>query len=204
MKVYEKSVKSARILRSEEFKNLRLSAGISSLSASQYQSLPESVTSFVPNGIDKFTKPLHAVLDHYPENYLAQILSPFYYYLEDDYSRAIIVPVGFATDFTSVPAFARAIYPIIDRTAKAAVIHDYLYGGGWIRDSKGNFLRQPTRKQADLIYYQGLKILGASNFEATVKYYAVRLGGRGWWNNPRKDLYSKEPYGITPQLSIVS
>lgn len=149
---------------------------------------------FVPIGLNKFTHPLNVNIDHYPENYLAQVTRQFFFYLEENKQQIIIVPPGFCTDFTSVPQFARSFYSVLDETAKAAVIHDYLYSGGWIRDFRGNYIRQPSKAEADNIYVQGLKILGASKTEIRIKHFAVKNYGEGYWVNPKYNRYGNEPY----------
>ncbi|EHT7329390.1 DUF1353 domain-containing protein, partial [Salmonella enterica] len=52
--------------------------------------------------------------------------------------------------------------------AKAAIIHDYLYD---------NALR--TKKEADLIFLDGMTVLGVPRLKRKVMYWAVRVFGRG-------------------------
>ncbi|EJI0210340.1 DUF1353 domain-containing protein, partial [Salmonella enterica subsp. enterica] len=52
-----------------------------------------------------------------------------------------------------------------------AIIHDYLYD---------NALR--TKKEADLIFLDGMKVLGVPKWKRIVMYQAVRLFGRGMYS----------------------
>lgn len=90
----------------------------------------------------------------------------------------ITVPVGYITDFASIPRFA---WPIIGHPAgkhgKAAVIHDYLYS-----------TKQFSRKRSDRIFCEAMKVLKVSNFKRQTMYYAVRWFGRAAWKKKSKFL----------------
>jgi hypothetical protein len=63
--------------------------------------------------------------------YTFKVYSPFEYHVGKYPSNEIIkVPVGFVTDFASIPRAFWSILPPIDNYAKAAVIHDWLYWEG--------------------------------------------------------------------------
>jgi hypothetical protein len=83
----------------------------------------------------------------------------------------ITVPVGFVTDLASVPVGFRNLFPINDRSRKAAVVHDYLYSlknGG----DKG-------REKADQIFLHAMKLCGVAWWKRSLMYRAVRMFG--WW-----------------------
>ncbi len=82
-------------------------------------------------------------------------------------TEIIKVPVGYSTDFVSVPAIARVLVDTAHR-AKAAVIHDSLLSG--IDAGSG---RSP--READRILREALGVLGASVIERNLYYAAVRL-----------------------------
>ena len=89
----------------------------------------------------------------------------------------ITVPVGFETDYASVPrAFWSIVAPRGAHEA-AALIHDYLY--------KYN-LR--TRKEADRIYIEGLTVLNVPVWKCQLMHKAVRVWG---WVPWRKGLKKK-------------
>ena len=120
------------------------------------------------------------------------------------------VPVGFETDFASIPRVARAIYAPDGPWAPAAVIHDFLYVEApdvhrtWrkfdgepttIADSAGIPLFRPiTRGESDRVFYRAMGDLAEmpgvsiSRFSRRVIYRAVALfGGWAWSRNRKRD-----------------
>ncbi|EOG5721796.1 DUF1353 domain-containing protein, partial [Salmonella enterica] len=85
-----------------------------------------------------------------------------------DNSDIISVPAGFITDLATIPRIFWTILPPDGKYAKAAIIHDYLYD---------NALR--TKKEADLIFLDGMTVLGVPKWKRTVMYWAVRVFGIG-------------------------
>jgi len=88
---------------------------------------------------------------------------------------AVTVPVGFITDFASIPrVFWSALRPDGDY-GYAAIIHDYLY---WA---------QPvTRKRADEIFRFAMEDFHVAAATIAIIYEAVRLGGGAAWNDNAK------------------
>ncbi|EEF0620063.1 DUF1353 domain-containing protein [Salmonella enterica subsp. enterica serovar Freetown] len=118
--------------------------------------------------MSRFTTPaILEMLGHY--NW--RVHEPFAFYLSDDNSDVIEVPAGFVTDLASVPRIFWTLLPPDGKYAKAAIIHDYLYD---------NALR--TKKEADLIFLDGMTVLGVPRWKRMIMYYAVRLFGRGMYN----------------------
>lgn len=79
-----------------------------------------------------------------------------------------VVPRGFKTDLASVPRLLWSLYSPIDFNSIASgVLHDWHY------------CCQPniTRKQADLIFYYGLREHGMSKGRSSLYYYVVRSWG---------------------------
>ncbi|ENS4526854.1 DUF1353 domain-containing protein, partial [Salmonella enterica] len=58
--------------------------------------------------------------------------------------------------------------------AKAAIIHDWMYD---------NALR--TKREADLIFLDGMTVLGVPKWKRMVMYWAVRVFGRGMYRDSR-------------------
>jgi hypothetical protein len=88
----------------------------------------------------------------------------------------IDVPIGFMTDFASVPRVFWAILPQWGKYGNAAVIHDYCY---WDQTR--------SRKESDAIFYEGMGVLGVSSVTRHVMYWAVRyFGGFAWKGNQKK------------------
>lgn len=82
-------------------------------------------------------------------------------------TEVITVPDNFATDLASVPKALWAIFPPFGHHAKAAVLHDYLYGQG-IR----------PRKQCDEIFLEAMAAMGVSKTRRYLMYWAVRAFGK--------------------------
>ena len=85
------------------------------------------------------------------------------------------VPVGFCTDFASIPAPLRAIFRSNGAPwQRAAVVHDYLYSS----------VHDISRKHADRAYYYQARMDGTSEFKAAAMYLALRIGaGRAFRKN---------------------
>lgn len=118
--------------------------------------------------MSRFTTPaILEMLGHY--NW--RVHEPFAFYLSDDNSDVISVPAGFITDLATIPRIFWTLLPPDGKYAKAAIIHNYLYD---------NALR--TKKEADLIFLDGMTVLGVPKWKRTIMYYAVRLFGKGMYN----------------------
>lgn len=92
--------------------------------------------------------------------------------------RSATAPIGFVTDFASIP---RAAWEIIDPEdpiiAWPSVIHDYLYScKGKLPDGF-----RYNREKADGVLREGMECCGASSLIRNAVYQAVRLGGAAHW-----------------------
>lgn len=89
----------------------------------------------------------------------------------------IEVPVGFETDFASVPKCFHWLLGSIEDYGKAAVIHDLLYQ------------TQPvSRLEADAVFMGAMMVLGVSAWKRWVMYLALRAFGWVVWNGIRRRL----------------
>lgn len=93
-----------------------------------------------------------------------------------DSDQVICVPVGFETDFASIPFGVRNLFPPLGRWGRPAIIHDYLYA---TKGEAGRF----TRLQADRIFLEAMEVVGVPAWRRTVMFRAVRLGGGGGWGS---------------------
>ena len=119
--------------------------------------------------MSSFTEPLIVSIDQDERagRGTATIYSTFYYYVGKYMSDDVVeIPVGFKTDFCSIPALGRPFFPILGKAAKAAVIHDYLIREG-IR----------KRKESDDIFNEAMKISKVPTIRRLIMYYAVRIAG---------------------------
>lgn len=81
----------------------------------------------------------------------------------------ILVPKGFVTDYASVGRIGGLLIPKIGKSRKPSVIHDYLYSI--------NCKYNHTRKEADKIFYEGLKLVDMGLFRRSIAYAGVRVFG---------------------------
>jgi Protein of unknown function (DUF1353) len=140
---------------------------------------------------DTLMQPLAVMIDHSEKRYFAKLIHPFSMQINKE--EIIIAPINFQTDFTSFPSLARIRYHPMGRWAKAAVIHDYLYAGGWIRNySDKSKKRRPDKKESDKIFYLGMMRLGVSENDAKLMYNALKLSREGYWRNKSLDLFESE------------
>jgi hypothetical protein len=95
---------------------------------------------------------------------------------EEGSGNTVEVPVGFMTDFASIPRPLWAILPRWGKYGNAAVIHDYCY---WQQDR--------SRREADEIFREAMGVLGVSACTRSLMYWSVRLFGYfAWRGNTRK------------------
>lgn len=81
------------------------------------------------------------------------------------------IPAEYETDFATVPRLFFTIVPTIGRHNVAALLHDYLYDN-----------RIGSRKQADKLFLKVMLSYEVPKWQAFLMYFAVRVGGRKWWN----------------------
>ena len=106
-----------------------------------------------------------------PDGRRWKLWKEFTYHIGTEYSQNYIhVPVGFVTDFASVPFVFWAILPSWGKYGKAAVLHDWLY-----------HYHIRTRKEADDIFLEAMLVSGTKPWKAKVMYRAVRLFGWLSW-----------------------
>lgn len=82
----------------------------------------------------------------------------------------IIVPVGFETDFASVPRVPLAFILFGDTAHEAAVVHDYLYA-----------TKVLPRALADHIFDEAMKVCGIPLYHRLPMYLAVAVFGETVW-----------------------
>jgi hypothetical protein len=85
----------------------------------------------------------------------------------------IAVPVGFQTDFASIPRPFWIVLPKWGQYGNASIIHDWLY---WDQ-------RRP-RAVADAVFLEGMEVLGVNAPVRYTIYAAVRFfGSLAWYRN---------------------
>ncbi|EGF90323.1 hypothetical protein ABI_33410 [Asticcacaulis biprosthecium C19] len=88
-------------------------------------------------------------------------------YCDPGTGKVIVVPRWYVTDFASVPWFGQGVIDPQGPTARAAIIHDYLYAIG----------ETGKREEADDIFYRAMINFGVTEWTARTAYTAVRTGG---------------------------
>lgn len=89
--------------------------------------------------------------------------------------NSIDMPIGFMTDFASVPRLLWAFLPRWGKYGNAAVIHDYCY-----------WEQRFSRKESDRIFREAMEVLGVPTYKILLMYYAVRLGGWLAWSGNKR------------------
>lgn len=82
--------------------------------------------------------------------------------------EVIVVPKGFITDWASVPRALWSVIPPRGEYSKAVLVHDWMYVTAY-----------RTRKIADRIFLEAMKVLGVKRWKRRLMYIGVRIGGRG-------------------------
>jgi hypothetical protein len=105
---------------------------------------------------------------------------------------SVVVPVGFQCDFASVPRLPVAYLLVGGMGEIAGTIHDYLYReGSQLVD--GRVTREPSRSEADYIFYNILGEEGVSWWKRKAMYHAVRVGaGRNWHKRKVMEPFIKQ------------
>jgi hypothetical protein len=89
-------------------------------------------------------------------------------YCDPQTGHVIVVPKWFVTDFASVPWYGREVIDPEGPTARAAIIHDWLYAIG----------EPGKRQEADEIFYRAMIGFGVDPTHAKIAFDAVRAGGQ--------------------------
>jgi hypothetical protein len=114
-------------------------------------------------------------------------------YCDVETGKVIVVPRWYVTDFASVPWYGQGFVDPQGPTARAAIVHDWLYTIGEPR----------KREEADAIFLRAMLKYGVPPFQANVAYQAVRIGGEKGYGLPgdwrftdpkRQDLTQPPPF----------
>ena len=129
--------------------------------------------------MSRFTEPL--VVTPLPDGRTWILLCDFGYEVGQEGSNDVIdVPIGFHTDFASIPRIFWIFLPRWGKYGNAAVIHDYLY---WEQSR--------SRKEADDILLESMAVQEVGLIKRYLIYWSVRLWGWwSWWEN--QSLRSKQ------------
>ena len=115
------------------------------------------MSSFVTNYVD-------VRIYRYAEKH--ELLNELEYVASDGFVYKI--PVGFKTDFASIPRFLWNIIAPIGKHTNASILHDYLYAYG---KSKYGL----SRKQCDKLFYDALIDSHCNQLTSNIMWLCVRL-----------------------------
>lgn len=126
--------------------------------------------------MSSFTTPLAYKLHSYDSakrRKIYMILEEFEYRIGDFDSPfgVITVPIGFLTDFASIPWPMNLLFKPEGKWAKAAVIHDYML----VRLSYMGNDGKHTRVIADSIFYEAMLVSGVGSIKSYIFYSGTRL-----------------------------
>lgn len=85
----------------------------------------------------------------------------------------VVVPAGFVTDGATIPRVLWVVLPVWARWSRAAIVHDWLYS--LIR---GASAQARSRREADAIFYEAMKVSGVNSTIRFFMWLAVRAAGR--------------------------
>jgi hypothetical protein len=114
-------------------------------------------------------------------------------YCDVETGKVIVVPRWYVTDFASVPWYGQGFVDPQGPTARAAIVHDWLYTIG----------EPGKREEADAIFLRAMLKYGVPPFQANIAYKAVRIGGEKGYGLPtdwkftdpkRQDVFQPAPF----------
>jgi hypothetical protein len=117
------------------------------------------------------------------DDLLFQVIDLPFRYESDIFGGTIEVPVGFQTDFASVPRLGTLYAVLGDCAHQPAVIHDWLY-----------YAAITTRKMADDIMLEGMGVIGLTAWKRYPIWWGIRLGGWYAWNQHRNAGHSRKDF----------
>ena len=88
--------------------------------------------------------------------------------------QELTVPIGFIHNGPSIPDRLRGIVFYTHRLLRPSIVHDYLYWHG----AKLGW----TRKEADRLFLEALKVEGVGLIRRHAMWFAVRAAGRSHWS----------------------
>lgn len=95
--------------------------------------------------------------------------------------RVVTIPVGYKTDFASVPPILWGVFPSIGRHNLGSVVHDYMYDNRLFEAQMGE---KEARKFADSQFLYFANLIGPKHkVRHYIMYRMVRWFGRKAWIN---------------------
>ncbi len=100
------------------------------------------------------------------------------------------VPIGFRTDFASIPRIFAWLIPKNGSHDAAAIVHDYLYRHQPLVPSPAPLrsMQRISRRDADRLFRRIMRELGTNCVRYNLMYAGVRIGGWVAYNKNRRLL----------------
>ena len=124
-----------------------------------------------------------------------RVLEPFEYCAGAANSDVkVIVPIGFTTDFASIPRGLWNLFPPVGgKYDKAAVLHDWLYQNpvlfnysySYTDPALGPDSIDLNRKECDAIFNEAMQVMEVGTWTRRLVWSGVRVGGWKPWNKYR-------------------
>lgn len=112
-------------------------------------------------------------------------------YQSDVAGQILTVPIGFYTDFASVPRLGLIYSMLGDLAHQPAVIHDWIY-----------YSAITTKEVADLVLLEAMEVIGLPVWRRYPIYWGVKFGGFHAWNQHRKDGHPEAGrFKTTPDIA---
>ena len=112
-------------------------------------------------------------------------------YCDPGTGMVIVVPKWYVTDFASVPWYGQGVIDPQGPTARAAIIHDWLYTIG-----------EPGKRDvADGVFYRAMIKYGVPEYKARIAYNAVHIGGQGGYGLASDWLFIDPAHQDVKQLA---
>ena len=142
------------------------------------------------------------LFNHTKEGRKLFALSAEFPYCDPPTGRIIVVPKWFVTDFASVPWYGHEVIDPEGPTARAAIVHDWLYAIG----------EPGKRQEADETFYRAMLAFGVDPFHAKIAFDAVRAGGQAGYglkgdylfiDPTRQDQVQPPPFPVKPTTGTI-
>lgn len=118
--------------------------------------------------MSSFTKPFNVLVHNVPlKQKPFEVAEEFEFYSKEKKGLTVTVPVGYRSNFASVPRMFWNYLPPVGRYSKACVVHD------WLIDSKES--NDLTIREINEIFFECMSVLKVNVIFKYVMYGAVEL-----------------------------
>ncbi len=109
------------------------------------------------------------------------VLSDLIYVTQNCY--IVTVPIGFITDFATIPRPIRKILPPTGNYGAAAVLHDWLFANQLAYDEIHNKIVSIDMDFANRVFLEAMQELDVAKWKQKTLITSVDKFGKYWWKN---------------------